>query len=69
MGRLSHSCFQRSGVQLTGPRFFVSNTRLAVVKLGASNAPSHNAKLTMIVIGQKISLFVVVKKKIVLATR
>lgn len=54
-------------MQLTGPRFFVSKTRRAVVRLGASNAPSQRARLTMTVIGQKISLLVVVKKKIVLA--
>ena len=53
-------------MQVPGPRFLVSKTRRAVVKFGASDALSQSARLTITVIGQNVSLRVVVKKKIVL---
>jgi hypothetical protein len=40
-----------------------------LIKLGAANAPSCTARLTMTVIRQKISLLVSVKKKTVLDCR
>ncbi len=66
MGLLSHSFFQRSGVHWTGLRFFTSKTCRTVVRLGASKARSHTARLTTTVIRQKINLLVGVKKKMVL---
>ena len=58
--------FHRMGVHLTGPRFLIRKTRDALVKLGAPNALSRNAWLTMTVMGQSITLLVAVKKNMVL---
>jgi hypothetical protein len=66
IGRFSQSRFHRIGVHLTGPRFLIWKTPYASVKLGASNAPTARARLIITRIGQKISLLVLVKKKIVL---
>ena len=68
-GRSSHFFFQRIGVHLTGPLFFTRKTRSAVVRLAASIATLCTARHTMTVMMQKMSRLVVVKKKIVLASR
>lgn len=52
---------------MTGPRFLIRKSRSALVRLGASKALSRRAMLRIIRIGQRITLLVIVKKKIVLA--
>lgn len=64
---LADERFHQISVLLTGPRFLIWNTRInASVKLGASDAPSARARLIITRIGQKISLLVLAKRKIVL---
>jgi hypothetical protein len=59
-------CFQYNGVHATGPHTLCLKTRSALVRLGASKAPSAMAKETRWVIGQKIGSSTSVKKNIVL---
>lgn len=65
-GILSISSFHRSGVHSVGPQTCDSNTRDALVRLGASKARSCNARVRMTVMGQKINFLLGVKEKMVL---
>ena len=66
IGILNIDSFHRIRVHLTGAKFLIQKIRDTQVKLGASNASSHSTWLMMMVMGQKITLLVIVKKKMVL---
>jgi hypothetical protein len=53
-------------MHVIGPRFLIRKTRETSVRLEASKALSARARLMITKIEQRISLLVVVKKKIIL---